>query len=166
MNLHPDDILSVALDQISRWDDTDYDKNTQILLDEQPYLFRFVMNLVEDFQEEDIEFFILTLMSLQLGFKIRGIPLNISSAETIEKKVKSMVTRYDNIEYQEEISIDDIYASAENPKVLQQFFEIYMSDFLREERIGMAEVLNLLLVIEVIIGAVEECTMEPKPTNA
>jgi hypothetical protein len=165
MNTPPNDMLSIALEKISRWDDKDYDQNAQLLLDEQPFLMRFVMNLADDFEEEDIEFFILSLMSVQLGFKMRGIPLNIARPEMIEKKVEAMVKRYDEIDEREEVSIEDIYGDAENPRVLQQLFEVYLSDFLRGEKIGMAEVLNLLLVIEVIVGAVEESTIETTPTE-
>lgn len=156
----PNDLLTAALETIRRWDDQEYDQNAQLLLEEQPYLMRFIMSLVDDMQEEDIEFLILAAMGVQLGFKMRGIPLNIASADAIEGKVEVLVERYDNIDKQEEVSIDDIFSSADNPRVLKQLFDVYYHDFLTEDTIGMAEVMNLLLILELIIGAVEGSTIE------
>jgi hypothetical protein len=161
----PSDLLSVALDAIRRWDDSEYDKQAQLLLEEQPYLMRFIMNLVDEMEEEDIEFLILALMSVQLGFKMRGIPLNIASVESIEAKTTALVKKYDEIEEEEEVSLDDIFKSSDNPMVLQQLFEIYYHDFLETETVGMAEIMNLLLVLEVIIGGVEDSTIDTPSTN-
>jgi hypothetical protein len=156
----PSDLLTAALETIKRWDDAEYNKNAQLILEEQPYLMRFIMNLIDDMQEEDIEFLILALMGVQLGFKMRGIPLEIASADAIDVKVKALVKRYDAIDQKEEVSIDDIFETADNPQVIKQLFEVYYRDFIEGETIGMAEVMNLLLIIELIVSSVEGSTIE------
>ncbi|MCH8545494.1 MAG: hypothetical protein LAT54_02060 [Cryomorphaceae bacterium] len=156
----PSDLLTAAIDTIYRWDNEEYNKNAELILEEQPYLMRFILSLTEDFEEQDIEFFVLALMSVQLGFKMRGIPLNTAKPEDIEKRVKAAVVRYDELDEREEISLDDIFVSADNPRVLNQLFDIYYDDFLKEDTIGMAEVMNILLTLEIVVGAVEGSTIE------
>lgn len=156
----PSDLLTAAIDTIYRWDNDEYNKNAELILEEQPYLMRFILSLTEDFEEQDIEFFVLALMSVQLGFKMRGIPLNTAEPEAIEKRVKSTVERYDELDAREEISLDDIFVSADNPRVLNQLFDIYYEDFLKEDTIGMAEVMNILLTLEIVVGSVEGSTIE------
>lgn len=150
------DILQVAFDKIKSWDDEEYNKQGSLILEEQPYLMRFITNLIDELEEEDIEFLIFTLISLQLGFKMRGMPLSICTPDQLESIVKITADRFDEIDEREEVSLDDVFNASNNPKVLSDLFDIYYQDFLEGKKVGMAEVMNMLFVLDILVTGVEE----------
>ena len=163
-------LFSLAAAQVRTWSEEEYAARLSAFLDEQPHLVGFLFNLSEDFEEEEHEALLRTALLLNEGFGKTQLNVGLITQDHLQIAIDDVTAQLDDLSDdltdEEMLDLDKLARIARSPFVFEE-----MRGFLQQElHSGLpADQLhrhNLLVLIDVLIGAFEEAiVLENKKEN-
>ena len=150
-------ILEQALLSSGNFTEQDYKDGIDYLIEEQPILARFLMNLSDEFSEEMHDFTLLSSLVLLRGFKIAGLTVNPIEPEALEKIIDEKVAIYDAFEDENEtFTINDLMPLCDSPMVMNSLLHTFMDQEMSDEAFDDIDMVNFALTLDIIITTLEQ----------
>jgi hypothetical protein len=135
-------------------------------MDEQPALFGFLLNLSEEFEDDEHEQLVRSALLLREGFRLAAIAVQPISNLVIEDVTRGVVEAFEALEAKDSMSVDTVTEASRSPFVFAE-----VRNFLHQElRKGLPEEQlqrhNLMLLIDILIGCFEEALDIPEGPKA
>jgi hypothetical protein len=135
-------------------------------MDEQPALFGFLLNLSEEFEDDEHEQLVRSALLLREGFRLAAIAVQPISNLVIEDVTRGVVEAFEALEAKDSMSVDTVTKASRSPFVFSE-----VRNFLHQElRKGLPEEQlqrhNLMLLIDILIGCFEEAIDIPEGPKA
>jgi hypothetical protein len=155
-----------AIHRVRHWSHEEYGQNLSAFMDEQPALFGFLLNLSEEFEDDEHEQLVRSALLLREGFRLAAIAIKPISNLVIEDVTRGVVEAFEALEENDTMSVDTVTEASRSPFVFAE-----VRNFLHQElRKGLpAEQLqrhNLMLLIDILIGCFEEALDIPEGPKA
>ena len=163
-------LFSLAAAAVRQWPHETYTERLSVFLDEQPHLLGFLFNLSEDFEEEEHEALLRTALLLNEGFAHAQLNVGLITEHHLQIAIDDVTAQLDDLtevlEEDAELDLDRMVRVARSPFVFEEmrtFLHTELQDGLPEDQVQRH---NLLVLIDVLIGAFEEAVqLEPKKEN-
>ncbi|MDX5327070.1 MAG: hypothetical protein LPK80_12510 [Bacteroidota bacterium] len=148
-------ILYKAIRHIKEMPTDEWKRLTMEFMDDQPYLNGFLINLSEEFGDEEHEALVRVAVMLHHAFKLADVPMRTIVQSTIDDVVRDKVREYEEMDEEDELGVDEMTRMSSSPRVFDD-----IRRFLKEELNNgiprdLSEKQNLFLIVEVMIEAYE-----------
>ncbi|HAG06118.1 MAG TPA: hypothetical protein DCG68_04570 [Cryomorphaceae bacterium] len=135
-------------------------------MDEQPALFGFLLNLSEEFEDDEHEQLVRSALLLREGFRLAALRVLPISNLIIEDVTTGVVEAFESLEAEEVLDLDRVVAISRSPYVFAE-----VRNFLHQElRKGIPDTQlqqhNLMIVVDILIGCYEEAIEIPDGPKA
>lgn len=155
-----------AIHRVRSWSHEEYGQNLSAFMDEQPALFGFLLNLSEEFEDDEHEQLVRSALLLREGFRLAAIAVLPISNLVIEDVTRGVVEAFEALEANDGLSVDTLTEVSRSPFVFAE-----VRNFLHQElRKGLPEEQlqrhNLMLLIDILIGCFEEALDIPEGPKA
>lgn len=156
-----------AIHRVRSWTDQEYGLNLSAFMDEQPALFGFLLNLSEEFEDDEHDQLVRSALLLREGFRLAALRVTPITNLIIEDVTTGVVEAFEKLEEKEvEIDLDAVVALSRSPYVFAE-----VRNFLHQElRKGIPDTQlqkhNLMIVIDILIGCFEEALEIPDGPKA
>lgn len=156
-----------AVHRVRSWTDEEYGLNLSAFMDEQPALFGFLLNLSEEFEDDEHEQLVRSALLLREGFRLAALKVNPISNLIIEDVTTGVVEAFEKLEEKEvDLDLEAVVAVSRSPFVFEE-----VRNFLHQElRKGIPEAQlqqhNLMIVVDILIGCFEEALEIPDGPKA
>lgn len=162
----PIGILEQALLSSESFTEKDYKEGIDYLVEEQPVMARFLMNLSDEFSEEMHDFTLLSSLVILRGFKIAGLTVNAVEAEALEKLIEEKVGVYDKFEDDHEtFTVGDLVPLCDSPMVMNSLLHTFLDQEMTDEAFDELDLVNFALTLDIIITALEQSIGLPDKKN-
>ena len=155
-----------AVHRVRSWSQEEYGLNLSAFMDEQPALFGFLLNLSEEFEDDEHEQLVSSALLLREGFRLAALRVLPISNVVIEDVTTGVVEAFEALDLQEELDLERVVAVSRSPFVFAE-----VRNFLHQElRKGIPDAQlqqhNLMIVVDILIGCFEEALEIPDGPKA
>ena len=155
-----------AVHRVRSWSQEEYGLNLSAFMDEQPALFGFLLNLSEEFEDDEHEQLVRSALLLREGFRLAALRVLHISNVVIEDVTTGVVEAFEALDLQEELDLERVVAVSRSPFVFAE-----VRNFLHQElRNGIPDAQlqqhNLMIVVDILIGCFEEALEIPDGPKA
>ena len=155
-----------AVHRVRSWSQEEYGLNLSAFMDEQPALFGFLLNLSEEFEDDEHEQLVRSALLLRQGFRLAALRVLPISNVVIEDVTTGVVEAFEALDLQEELDLERVVAVSRSPFVFAE-----VRNFLHQElRKGIPDAQlqqhNLMIVVDILIGCFEEALEIPDGPKA
>lgn len=146
-------ILS-AIEVVRAWNDQDFGLNLSQFMDEQPVLFGFLLNLSEEFEDEEHDQLVRAALVLREGFAQMTLPLRTISNAVIEDVTREVT---EALEDQDAVADDEVMTrEARSPYVYAEVRQFLHENMRQGLPADLVDRHNLMVVVDIMIGCFEE----------
>ncbi|HAB30967.1 MAG TPA: hypothetical protein DCE13_00325 [Cryomorphaceae bacterium] len=155
-----------AVHRVRTWTNEEYGQNLSAFMDEQPALFGFLLNLSEEFEDDEHEQLVRSALLLREGFRLAAIAVKPVDNLIIEDVTTGVVEAFEQLESIEALDPEAVVSVSRSPFVFTE-----VRNFLHQElRRGLPDEYlqqhNLMIVIDILIGCFEEALDIPEAPRA
>lgn len=155
-----------AIHRVRSWSHEEYGLNLAAFMDEQPALFGFLLNLSEEFEDDEHEQLVRSALLLREGFRLAALRVLPISNLIIEDVTTGVLEAFESLEAEEVLDLDRVVAISRSPYVFAE-----VRNFLHQElRKGIPDTQlqqhNLMIVVDILIGCYEEAIEIPDGPKA
>ena len=155
-----------AVHRVRSWSQEEYGLNLSAFMDEQPALFGFLLNLSEEFEDDEHEQLVRSALLLREGLRLAALRVLPISNVVIEDVTTGVVEAFEALDLQEELDLERVVAVSRSPFVFAE-----VRNFLHQElRKGIPDTQlqqhNLMIVVDILIGCFEESLEIPDGPKA
>ena len=154
--------FDLAIARIRSLSPEEYGENLTVFMDEHPALFGFLLNLSEEFDDDEHDQLVRTAMLLREGFRLAALNVQSITSVIIQDVTKEVVENIEKIDTPSGTPLDEMAKTSRSPFVfseLRNFLHQELKNGLRERK-GQQH--NLMVLVDVLIGCFEEAVEIPE----
>ena len=154
--------FDLAIARIRSMSEKEYGENLTVFMDEHPALFGFLMNLSEEFDDDEHEQLVRTAMLLREGFRLAALTIQSITSVIIQDVTREVVENIEKIDSEDGPNMEEMVKISRSPFVfseLRNFLHQELKSGLRERK-GQQH--NLMVLVDILIGSFEEAIDIPE----
>lgn len=165
------DALESAIRELKLTSEAQWTQMLGEVMDEQPHLMSFIMNLADDFSEEVHEQLMRATVLLSIAFKKTGIQIELITPAGLDKVLEEKVEAYESLAEEEELNPELLSEVANSPLVFERIRKWFAAELGEYMPLLEESQNNIGLLVDVIISSMEEFAVDPNsktdtPTDA
>lgn len=124
------------------------------IMEDQPMIFGFLMNLADDFSDDEHEALIDSIMIVINAFIAAGISINTIPDELIKEVIEEKVKKYDELEKQNKSGVEVAGGISDSPKVFQDLYNRALFKTKLKD-MEVADQQNFYLILDTLLTLIE-----------
>ena len=154
--------FDLAIARIRSMSDKEYGETLTVFMDEHPALFGFLMNLSEEFDDDEHEQLVRTAMLLREGFRLAALTINSITSVIIQDVTREVVENVEKIDSEDGPNLEEMVKVSRSPFVFSELRNFLHQELKsgRRERKGQQH--NLMVLVDILIGCFEEAVDIPE----
>ena len=147
--------FDLAIARIRSMSEEEYGETLTVFMDEHPALFGFLLNLSEEFDDDEHDQLVRSAMLLREGFRLAALSIQSITSLIIQDVTREVVENFEKIDDDDGPKIEEMVRVSRSPFVFSE-----VRNFLHQElKNGLLERKgqqhNLMVLVDVLIGCFE-----------
>ncbi len=136
-----------------------------LFLDEQPHLTGFLINLSDDFEDDEHDALMRTVLVLNESFRRAAVSVGLISHHMLQVAIDDVTSQIEGLSEADKLELNELAKSSRSPFVFQELQAFLHQELRRGLPQDEVQQHNLLVLVDVLIGAFEEAIETESKTN-
>lgn len=159
------DALESAIRELRLTGDEQWTQLLGSIMDEQPHLMAFLMNLADDFTEDVHDQLMRCTVLLSSAFKKAGIEIQTITPAGLDSILEKKIEAYEDLADEDDLIEEEMEKVANSPLVFERVRQWFMQELGEAMPILDESQANISLLVDVIISSMEEFAGEEGTTE-